>query len=145
MTTWEDHGTLRTVTESADLTYDAAFQDLTHVYLEDSWILDVTPTEYALQFVIEAVLTPVHAEYQPAKPGEQHCYREGILVVSSTRPISFEGSGAPPARDASGQFDYGNIDTFTGVDLDGTAAWELTGDWGRAIVKQPTVVLTLNL
>ena len=145
MIVWEDRGTLRTVTESADVTYDAAFRDLTYVYLEDSWILDVTPTEYALRFVIEAVLTPEHAEYHPAKPGEQHCYRAGILMISSAQPISFEGSGAPPAIDASGEVDYGNIDTFTGIDWDGTAAWELTGGWGRAIVKQPTVVLTLNV
>jgi hypothetical protein len=87
---------------------------------------------------------PEHTEYHPAKAGEQHCYRAGILTVSSSRPISFEGSKAPPAIDASGQLDYGNIDTFTCIDWDGTAAWELTGDWGRAIVKQPTVVLTLS-
>lgn len=144
MIVWEGRGTLRTVTENADGTYDAAFRDLTYVYLEDSWILEATPTEYALRFVIEAVLTPEHAEYHPAKPGEQHCYRAGILMISSTQPILFEGSEAPPAIDASGELDYGNIDTFTGIDWDGTAALELTGDWGRAIVKQPTVVLTLN-
>jgi hypothetical protein len=57
MIVWEDRGTLPTVTKSADVTYDAAFRDLANVYLEDSWILDVTPTEYALRFVIEAVLT----------------------------------------------------------------------------------------
>jgi hypothetical protein len=102
MIVWEDRGTLRTVTESADVTYDAAFRDLTYVYLEDSWILDANPTEYALRFVIEAVLTPEHAEYHPAKPGEQHCYRAGILMISSAQPILFEPGSTTEVVDDCG-------------------------------------------
>ena len=130
------------MTRRNDTNYDAAFRDLRCVYLEDSWVLEVTATQYTLRFVVEAVLTAEHAEYHPAKPGEQHCYQRAILALSSRHPISFERSTAAPARDAGDELDYGNIDTFTCVDCDGTAAWEFTGAWGTALLKQPTVVLT---
>jgi hypothetical protein len=63
---------------------------------------------------------------------------------------SSTGSGNhQPAHERRSQFGkdapIAAIDTFTGVVWDATGAWELTGDWGRAIVKQPTLVLTLSL
>ena len=37
--------------------------------------------------------------------------------------------------DASGEFDYGNIDSFVGCD----GGYELTGDWGRVAIKGQAV------
>lgn len=38
--------------------YQDAFADFAEIYLEDSWVLDVTPTERGAVFRLDAVLTP---------------------------------------------------------------------------------------
>ncbi|MFJ4116650.1 hypothetical protein [Pseudomonas psychrophila] len=37
--------------------------------------------------------------------------------------------------DASGEFDYGNIDSFVGCD----SGYELAGDWGQVAIKGQAV------
>ena len=67
-----------------------------------------------------------------------------LFVVPATDGVSFEPSNRPPARDATGEVDYGNIDSFVPADWDGDPAWELSGDWGKALVRQPDVTLVLD-
>lgn len=43
--------------------------------------------------------------------------------------------------DASGEMDFGSIDTFEPVDWEGQPAWVLTGEWGEPVAVQPTVVV----
>ena len=57
--------------------------------------------------------------------------------------VYLEDSGDPPAVDASGEQDYGHIDTFTPVG-DDSSIWELTGDGGEASVTLPAVELSLD-
>jgi hypothetical protein len=47
----------------------------------------------------------------------------------------------PPATDATGEVDDGNIDTFEPV---GPETWQLTGDWGIAVLRRPDVRLTFE-
>lgn len=124
--------------------YDSSFPELTHVYLEDSWVLAVEHQERTVEFVLDAVLTDCHPEYSEPSPAEQHCYRRARLVLRSGQPVGFERSGAPPATDASGERDLGHIDVFAPVDSDGRDAWELSGDWGSARVVEPVVSLTFD-
>jgi len=60
--------------------YQDVFADLADIYLEDSWVLDVSATEHGVAFRLDAVLTPDHLRYHPPAPGEQHCY------LQATRP-----------------------------------------------------------
>jgi hypothetical protein len=107
--------------------YHEAFSDLAGVYLEDSWVLELAQTDHELAFRIDAVLTPAHPGYEPAKPGEQHCYRRGWLRVRGDQ-IDTHLSGSSPATDATGEEDYGNVDAFV---FDPTNDhWLLEGDWG---------------
>lgn len=124
-------------------TYSQAFPALTGIYLEDSWVLAVTPADDGCEFRLEAVLTPEHPRYRPPAPGEQHCYEDATLTLTSASPISFQGSNRPPATDATGQRDWGNIDTFEPVDWEGRDAWLVQGDWGELTVVQPNVRLAL--
>jgi hypothetical protein len=123
--------------------YYRLFKSLAEVYLEDSWVLEVDERGGSLVFDLEVVLTERHAFYGPPQPGELHCYRRGQLIVRSPLPISLRRSGNPPATDATGGQDYGNIDTVRPVDHE-PSTWELTGDWGEASVVLPEVELNLD-
>ena len=52
---------------------------LEHVYLEDSYVLDIRTDFQSVEFSLSVVLTEQHPLYLPALPGEQYCYRSGIL------------------------------------------------------------------
>lgn len=57
--------------------YSEAFPDLAGVLLEDSWVLDIAPSERAVSFQLDVVLTPDHPRHRPPTTGEQHCYLTG--------------------------------------------------------------------
>ena len=122
--------------------YFEVFSDLAGVYLEDSWVLELAPSDYGLSLRLETVLTPEHPLYEPPKPGQQHCYRLGWLSLRAEDPMDIRLSGNPPATDATGERDFGNVDSF--VFNPAENRWELEGDWGRASVFSPEVTLEFD-
>ena len=118
--------------------YSAAFTPLAHVYLEDSWVLALWPSENMLAFDLEAVLTEEHPDYRGPASGEQYDYRRARLVLRGE--VSCNLSGARPATDPNGAHDLGNIDTWT---VDGAGVSLLTGDWGEARVSGARVAFVL--
>ncbi len=128
---------------SPGLSYAVAFEALNGVYLEDSWVLSVQGSQADCRFELDVVLTPQHRSYSSPRPGEQYCYRRATLLLTSLCPISYQPSEAPPAMDASGERDLGNIDSFTAVDWDGRDAWQLAGEWGEMTIANPSVQLHL--
>lgn len=73
-------------------------------------------------------------------PGEQYCYRWGRILFTGVTALRWDDQGGPTAVDASGELDYGSVDTF---DHDGKLH-ALTGDFGRVAVaahELPKVVL----
>lgn len=112
-----------------------------HLYLEDSWVLAVDEDNKGLRFLVEAVLTEEHPEWKPRKPNEQYSYRRIEIRFDDPDHLTFRRSDAPPAVDASGETDYGNIDTFV---WEG-GRYELEGSWGSATVEgAPPVVVDLG-
>jgi hypothetical protein len=85
---------------------------LRNIYLEDSFVLDIVATPGHVVFRIELVLTPQHPAYAAPRPSEHHCYRRGELVFNQVRELLWTHSGLLPARDASGEHDYGGVDIF---------------------------------
>lgn len=77
------------------MSYAATFEPLAHVYLEDSWVLEMLPSTNGIAFRLEAVLTPDHPLYAAPGPGEQHCYRTAWLGVASEQQIDLTLSGPP--------------------------------------------------
>ena len=64
-----------------------------------------------------------------AQAGEQYSYRR--LTFPNVRRFEWLDRGGPAAVDATGERDWGNIDTFA-ADAD---TYELTGDWGHVRVE----------
>lgn len=114
--------------------------DLADIYLEDSWVLDVRATPGVVAFTVEFVLTADHPDYSSARPGEQYCYRVGELRFDGVTQLRWTGQGNPPATDASGERDYGHIDSFD---------WEpgvyvLHGSWGHLDIAASGVQVQLR-
>lgn len=122
--------------------YYEAFSDLAGVVLEDSWVLDVAPGAHGVAIRLEVALTPEHSRYGAPRPGEQHCYRMGWLSVRGEGVIDVRLSGNRPAIDATGERDFGHVDTFVFNSTEGH--WELAGDWGVAAVRTPEVTLLFD-
>ncbi|HEY3924439.1 MAG TPA: hypothetical protein VGL75_07745 [Acidothermaceae bacterium] len=120
--------------------YNDAFESLRAVYLEDSWVLAIQPSSRSLAFDLDVVLTPSHPNYRGAMPGEQHDYRRARLVLTADS-LEYEPSGVSPATDATGQHDFGHIDSWA-VDESGWSSLE--GDWGRARARNASVSLVLS-
>ena len=116
--------------------YPEIDSSLAHLYLEDSFVLNITATPGQVVFGMEFVLLPGHELYSPPADGEQYCYRRGSLVFSSVRSISWTGQGVPPAIDpVDGSQDFGNIDSLRPAD----SAYALGGDWGEMQIISPLV------
>lgn len=104
---------------------------LEQVYLEDSWVLGIQVDQQRAAFQLELVLTEDHPRYQPPQAGERYCYAPAWLVFECAELVELQLSGAPPATDASGEQDLGNIDTLCQVEGEYVA----TGDWGALRVR----------
>ena len=122
--------------------YYEAFSDLAGVYLEDSWVLELAPSDHGLSFRLETVLTPEHPLYTPPKPGKRHCYRLAWLSVEGEAPPDIRLKGSRPAIDATGEPDYGHVDSFAFNPTENR--WELEGDWGFASVRAPEATLRFD-
>ena len=92
----------------------AQIAGLENVYLEDSWVLGVHESDGGLSFDLEAVLTEGHPQWNQPKPGEVYCYRRLALIFPSVRGVEWIERGTRPATDATGEQDWGHIDTFVG-------------------------------
>lgn len=110
---------------------------LADAYLQDSWVLDVVVRPTEVVFDLDLVLRPSHPAYTQPRPGEQYCYRRATLRFPGLREITWQLGTGPPATDADGEVDYGNIDTLR---TDGEV-YELDGDWGAmSLLSDPPVV-----
>ena len=110
-----------------------------HLYLEDSYVLDLVARPGRFTVTAEIVLTAEHPDYRPPGVDEQYCFRRGHIEFASVRRLTWSGQGAPPAIDASGTVDYGTIDALRRV---GGVTY-LEGDFGMVQVESaaPTVIL----
>jgi hypothetical protein len=97
-----------------------------------------------LIFRLDAALLSGHTQYHPPPPTQYHYYRRGRLRLTSDTQIQCRRSDLPPATDATGEPDYGHIDTFHRLDPE-SPTWELAGDWGQALIAEPVVALDLDL
>lgn len=113
---------------------------LSGIFLEESWVLGITAVPAKLSFHLDAVLTPDHPEYHPPAPGEQYCYRDGVLEFRGVSRLVWSVSVIRPAVDASGERDFGNIDSFEWDD----AGAVLEGSWGSIEVIYSEISLTLT-
>lgn len=123
------------------MTNYADMPELRTYYLEDSWVLDIVASPGLLTIAIDLVLTSEHPDYGPPRPGEQHCYRRGEIRFTDVTNLEWAGQGViRPARDASGEIDYGNIDALSS---DG-GTYSLAGDFGSIRVRAGAIHVELS-
>jgi hypothetical protein len=113
---------------------------LRELVLEESYVLGITAIPGEVTFELDVVLAPGHAQYSPPTQGEQCCFRRGFLSFKVVTRLVWSNSGSPPAVDASGEADYGHIDSFEWDE----AGAVLDGDWGRMEVVSSSVEVTLQ-
>jgi hypothetical protein len=123
--------------EKVDYPHLSGFEN---VFLEDSFVLGIEATPGRLRLDVELVLTPQHAVYHPPAPGEQNCYARATIEFPNVRNLVWTGQGTPPAVDASGDVDYGGIDSL----FWNGSAFHIEGDWGAIDVTSAGPVILLN-
>jgi len=114
--------------------------NLSDVYLEDSYVLSIKEGDGYVDFDLEVVITHTHPDYSGPKPGEQYDYRRSHLRLHDATDVRWEGRRLRPARDASGELDYGSIDTMTFCG----SSYRLTGSFGTLTLNASKVTLTLS-
>jgi hypothetical protein len=116
------------------------FPGLAGVYLEDSFVLDISESSEQIVFHLDAVLTPDHPAYHSPRPGEHYCYEKGDLTFPDVTGIVWLKRSSSRYTDASGEEDLGNIDILR---IDGDAFFA-EGDWGAVRISgaQPRFELT---
>ncbi|MFD0782361.1 hypothetical protein ACFQZ8_00240 [Micromonospora azadirachtae] len=115
-------------------------EELRLFYLEDSWVLDVVARPGILAVTLDVVLLPQHPDHQPPQPGEAYCYRRGELIFAGVTNLRWTRQGLPPAKDTSGDLDYGGVDLLT---LD-QGAYRMSGDFGEIVVHAKSVQMQLR-
>jgi len=112
-----------------------------HVYLEDSYVLDLQINRSSVEFSLLVVLLEQHRLYKPPTPDEQYCYRSGWLRFPNVERTEWLEKSVKPYTDATGTVDYGNIDEFFAVDRH----YYIRGDWGELeIVSSPPMLQIEN-
>ena len=103
------------------------------VDLTESYVLGWRMDGDDLRFDLDVALVPGHPAYRAPGPDERTCYRRGTLTFPSAHAVvGLERQEAVRATvDASGERDYGNIDTFD----DANGEFQLSGDFGDVRVK----------
>lgn len=113
--------------------------ELEHVYLEDSYVLDIKEKPLSLEFLLELVLTENHPDFSPPEPDEQYCYRRAWLVFPGLQGVRWLNKTMKPYTDATGSTDYGNIDVLIAEN----GKYRIEGDWGIVEVESSAPTLKL--
>jgi hypothetical protein len=111
-----------------------------NVLLEGSWVLDIEAHPKKLTVRVDIVLTPEHPAYAPPKPGEMFCYRTGAIRFRDVDRLPWSGQELQPAKDATGEVDWGHIDQFEW----GSEEYQLIGDFGRIALHAKAVSVELG-
>jgi hypothetical protein len=109
-------------------------------FLEESYVLSINAQPGTVVFRLNFALTTRHANYFEPLPGEQFCYVNGTLIFSGVSSLTWDRQGSPPAVDATGEVDYGNIDTFS---LE-ASTYQLSGDWGLMRLQAENARMTVD-
>ena len=103
------------------------FPSLEHVYLEDSWVLDIQTGPDSVEITLETVLTESHPEYSDPPPDEQYCYRNGRICFQNAKRITWINKSMVPSPELVGPPTYGNVDALYFSE----DSYHVTGEWGE--------------
>ncbi len=113
------------------------FQD---VHLEESFVLSVTATPGRLTFYLDAYILNDSPLWRPPKPNEVGWWLGAVLSFGGVSDLHWTDGDGPPARDATGAYDYGNIHSLS---ADGDR-WTIHGEAGSFVLTATSVDLTID-
>lgn len=114
--------------------------ELAGFFLEESYVLDVEAHPGSVILRMDFVLTAEHPQYRDPAPNNQFCYRRGRMEFLEVKRLLWTDQGAPPAFDATGETDYGNIDRFEFDALE----YVIEGGLGRLDLRAANLRVTLD-
>jgi len=103
-------------------------------------VLDIIARRGTVTFALDAVLTPGHPAYAEPKPGDAHCYHRGALEFHGVTDLIWHESGLTAATDATGEMDFGSIDSYA---YEGNEH-RLQGEWGQMEISASVVTFELE-
>jgi len=98
-----------------------------HYSVENSYVISIDVMPYVLHLKMDFFLTTDHPEYVIPPENIWGCYRRGLLEIKEFDLIVWRAGKIKPAYDATGEFDYGNLDTLEVIEN----RIQLVGDWGE--------------
>lgn len=110
---------------------------LQHIYLEDSYVLNIKD---ACSYELEVVLCESHPLYTPPLEGQQYCYKKCTLTFPNPTSSGLFLTHASPCVNPDGSLDYGNIDVLHFDDE--INEYYLEGEWGsaRIVSDEPQLI-----
>lgn len=109
--------------------------------LEESYVLGIEAAPSAVTFDVDLAIAPGHPDYAPPPAHETECFRRGRIRFVDVRDLVWRGQGARPATDASGDRDFGHIDSLVWSG----DAFKLEGDWGFMEVSAGRIEVDVTL
>ena len=103
---------------------------LRDIVLEESYVLGITATP-GLLILMDFVLTPDHRLYRPHGPENFACFRHGELRFQDVKSLQWSDQIARPSQDATGELDWGHIDSFEWK----PGCYRLDGEWEWGIME----------
>lgn len=100
--------------------------DLKNIFLEDSFVLNITEKNNEILYDVELVLTENHPLYSEPLETEMYCYRKGALLFKGVSSVIWGNRSEKYFIDKNDETDYGNIDCFCFSENN----FSLSGDWG---------------
>lgn len=113
---------------------------LEHLYLEDSYVLEIVERPRELVFRMEFVLREGHPRYRIPAENYQYCYARGELTFRGTEDIRWFDRRDVTSVDATGERDLGNIDLLYMEN----GRFAASGDWGRVSLVAGDIIVTLD-
>ena len=109
-------------------------------YLEDSYFLGAVAESGNLRLFCLFALTTDHADYAQPRPGEQHCYREGSIVIERPSIINWRPGKPSMTRDLDGSLDFGSIELYRY----GPSGFRVVTEWFDATFEVANLRLQLS-
>lgn len=108
--------------------------------LEGSYFLGLLVEGRDLRLKMRFVLTVDHPAYVPPKPEEQHCCREGSILIERPDIVEWHTGMIELASGPNGTFDVGGLELYQ----HGPGRFRIMTDWFDAIVETPRISIHLS-
>ena len=112
---------------------------LDDIYLDDSWILNVTVQPERLDILVDFVIVASSPHYSEPKPNEYYCYKRGMIAFEKWSDLQWDRGTYRYGVDPDGEIDYDSFYEFSVKQNHYT----ICGGFGDMIFDANSVTITL--